>query len=71
MSAISDETATELMGPKCEDCGWRQHPDKPPRHRPAIPTTGVDACPKWTPPPAEEEATSEEPTTDWRPQGEA
>jgi hypothetical protein len=70
MSAISDETATTLMGPKCEHCGWRKHPDKPPRHRPAVATMGVEACPNWTPPPVEETA-SEEPGVFGRPEGAA
>jgi hypothetical protein len=42
-SAISDEDATRLLGPKCPACGWRS--DDGSKHRPAI--GDLAACERW------------------------
>jgi hypothetical protein len=41
MTAITDETATAILGPACPSCGWRRG-----NHRPAAPGMGVEGCPE-------------------------
>ena len=46
---MDDVEYTDILGPKCPDCGWRQRPDDASRiwHRP--PVFGTDPCPHWVP----------------------
>lgn len=46
---LDDATATEALGPKCPDCGWRRG-----QHRPAVAFSGeqwLTACPRYEAPP--------------------
>jgi hypothetical protein len=40
--SLTDEQVTEILGPKCPDCGWRRG-----QHRPGRDIFG-DPCPRWT-----------------------